>query len=335
MTTLNICEWCDKEFESDKKSRFCCSECRKAYSNKKKIETCIKHYGVANPSQSKQIQNKKKKNCFEKYGVENPFQVIEIQNKMRNTLIEKYGVDNISKLTSIKNLKKQKSLEKYGTITPLQNENIKKKIVKTNRKNLGVDYPMQSEEVKNKSRQTCLKKYGVETILEDKHFREIGKQTCLKKYSVEHAMKLKETQIKAILTKQQNGSLKFSKEEESIYKCLCTKFKEVKRNYKSKEYPFHCDFYIPEIDTYIEYQGYWSHGKYSNTKIYGPYNPNNPEHLLLIKTWKEKFDKNTFKRAFNVWTISDPLKRETAKKNNLKWLEFFTVSDFNDWFNTI
>jgi len=34
--------------------------------------------------------------------------------------------------------------------------------------------------------------------------------------------------------------------------------------------------------------------------------------------------------AINVWTVRDPLKRETARKNNLNWLEFFTLDEFLD-----
>ena len=40
-----------------------------------------------------------------------------------------------------------------------------------------------------------------------------------------------------------------------------------------------------------------------------------------------------YKNAIDVWTRRDPLKRKTAKENNLNWLEFFTIKDFEDWFN--
>ena len=46
--------------------------------------------------------------------------------------------------------------------------------------------------------------------------------------------------------------------------------------------------------------------------------------------------KNTkkYQQAINVWTISDPLKRETAKKNNLNYLEIFSCNE-NDILNQI
>lgn len=43
------------------------------------------------------------------------------------------------------------------------------------------------------------------------------------------------------------------------------------RNYNNKTtYPYSCDFYIPEIDYFIEFQGSWVHGKH-------PYNPSSTE----------------------------------------------------------
>ena len=42
-----------------------------------------------------------------------------------------------------------------------------------------------------------------------------------------------------------------------------------------------------------------------------------------------------FLRAIDVWTISDPLKRKTAKKNNLNWIEFFNMEQFMEWYNQI
>lgn len=50
-------------------------------------------------------QNKTKKTCLKKYGVENPSQIEEIKEKKKNTFVKNYGVDNIFKSKEfIKNL---------------------------------------------------------------------------------------------------------------------------------------------------------------------------------------------------------------------------------------
>ena len=107
----------------------------------------------------------------------------------------------------------------------------------------------------------------------------------------------------------------------------------IERQYKSELYPFHCDFYIPELNLYIEYQGYWTHG-WNLNKPYGPYDPSNLEHQYLVAKWQKRLNKGheTYANAIHVWTVSDPLKRQTAKDNNLNWLEFWTFDEFIEWY---
>lgn len=33
-----------------------------------------------------------------------------------------------------------------------------------------------------------------------------------------------------------------------------------------------------------------------------------------------------------MWTKNDVRKRKAAKKNNLNWIEFFTMDEFMSWF---
>ena len=151
-------------------------------------------------------------------------------------------------------------------------------------------------------------------------------------FSIEKELQRKQ---KEYITKKKNNSFNTSKDEDYIYKCLYSKFKSVKRQYKSKKYPFHCDFYIPELDLYIEYQGDWSHGKYKR-KIFGSFNKTLNEHLDLLNLWKSKAKpRNRYEQAVNVWTKRDPLKRQIAKENKLNWIEFFTIEEFENWFKNL
>ena len=53
------------------------------------------------------------------------------------------------------------------------------------------------------------------------------------------------------------------------------------------------------------------------------------ELLNKLEVLKEKSKISVFyKTAINVWTVRDVEKRETAKKNNLNYLEIFSI-DFN------
>lgn len=197
---------------------------------------------------------------------------------------------------------------------------------KTNLNIFGTENPFQNEIIKYKIKNKNIKTYGVEYISQTKYFKDKYKKTCMEKYGVDNYAKTKECKIKEYNTALKNKTIGKSKEEDEIYKLLCLKYNLIKRNYVCELYPFRCDFYIPKIDTYIEYQGFWTHGK---EPYIGTFEQKN-----IIKLWKSK---NTpqYKKAISDWTIKDVLKRETAKKNHLKYLEFFNKKDFMDWYNGI
>lgn len=130
-------------------------------------------------------------------------------------------------------------------------------------------------------------------------------------------------------SKRKNNTFNTSKYEDIIYDKLKDCFGVVLRQYKSEEYPFHCDFYIPCIDTYIEYQGMWVHNNH-------PFDNKNKNDLILLNEWKEKSKKSKFYSiALKVWSISDVQKRQTAIDNKLNWFEFFNIEQFDKWFEQI
>lgn len=266
---------------------------------------------------------------MEKYGVENLATLPEIQEKARQTKLKKYGRDNVGQFGTKEHNDSIK--EKYGVDHISQNEEIKNKIKQTNLKRYGVENVFQLVENQEKSKQAIIDKYGVKSascvpeIAEKmkegrKRWRESPEYPEKRKLMTEHSWE----------TRKRNGTCNTSKTENKIFELLKQKFTDVKRQYKSTLYPFRCDFYIPEKNLYIEYQGYWSHGKQ-------PFNESNNEHLNILHTWEKRMrTKDTsYANAIEVWTIRDPLKRQTAKENNLNWLEFFTLKQFMEWYNNL
>ena len=127
-------------------------------------------------------------------------------------------------------------------------------------------------------------------------------------------------------TRQKNGTFNTSKPEDNCYNLLLTKFEVVNRNYKSKEYPYLCDFYIPSLNLYIECHFHWTHGThpYMGTK----------EDLKIIDFYKTKH-KKYYDIAIYVWSILDVKKLQIAKENKLNYLSFYTENDFISWFETL
>lgn len=140
-----------------------------------------------------------------------------------------------------------------------------------------------------------------------------------------------EAKEKAIQSKIRNGTFggRNSQQQKQLYHLLQEKYNEVYTDYKTPQYPFHCDFYIPSIDLYIEYQGYVTHG---DGLFHCPYNSANIEHLKHVK-WLQDHKPYKWKDIIDTWTIRDPIKRNTAKNNGLNWIEFFSIKEFMEWYN--
>ena len=133
-----------------------------------------------------------------------------------------------------------------------------------------------------------------------------------------------------------NKSFNISKPQAIVLKKLKDKFNIVKSEYMSDLYPFKCDFYIYDIDLYIECHFHWMHGN-------EPYNANNEKHKRILNFWNLKLQEainkgikhSQYKHAIDIWTVSDPLKLETFKKNKLNYKIFYTINDFYKWFDDI
>ena len=243
-----------------------------------------------------------------------------------------------------KKLKEQLFLENYGVTNPSQLDNIKEKKKETTLLHYGVDNPSKNNEIKNKKAEkqkettnkrfnTNIQKYGVPvTSMLDSTKQAVSKKlkgrvspTKGKHFS---ECKLLQKLKKEYITKKKNKSFKNSIAENIIFNKLQKKFQNVQQQYYSEEYPFRCDFYIPDLNLYIEYQGTWTHGG-------KPYQGMDTD-LAKLEIWKEKAKSSKFyENAINTWTIRDPLKREIATQNNLNWIEFFNETEFLQWYEAI
>lgn len=224
----------------------------------KKKQTCLKKYGVKNPSQSELIKKKKIQTSLEHYGVPYSAQAIEVKNKIKQTNLNKYGGMPLNSIT-VQNKYKDTCLKRYGFENASQAESIKKKKIQTSLKHYGVEYYSQSEEYKN----------HIDSIMN-----------------------------KSISTKKKNNSLRCSKIELQFKDWLNEHNINYIYQYKSDKYPFNCDFYFPDKDIYLEIQGYWHHGpgpydpsNKDHQEILNKLierSKNSQNHLDAINTWTVK-----------------------------------------------
>lgn len=211
------------------------------------------------------------------------------------------------------------NLEKYGSISPFGNKEIKEKIAKTVESRYGCSHVTRSSKIRQKIQQTCLERYGSITPFGNKEVQE----------KIAEAFATGTPQQKCHDTKSLHGSHNISKDEDIIYKILLEYFSadNIERQYQTLKYPYPCDFYIKSLDLYIEYQGTWCHGN-------EPFNPHNRLHQEIVNRWASRHTEYS-DYAVKIWTQRDPEKRKIAKENNLNWVEFFDIDQFNNWLNSL
>ena len=271
-----------------------------------------------------------KETCQEKYGVSNCFASDEKKQKIKETNLKRYGVDNPHKNKQVIEKTRNTCLERYGVLNGGGTPEAIKKIKQTKLERYGDENFVNVE----KCKQTKFEKYGNPNYTNmDKNIK-----TCKAKYnvdywfqSIEYKSNIKEYQRKARQTKIKNNTLVNSKLESMAYNLLKKYFSDIKCQWKDDEkYPYNCDFYIPEIDTWIEIQGFVTHGPEQ-------FDENNIEHLEKVSILKQKNmahktpNKNLYFEIIKCWTELDVKKRNMAKRNNLNYKEFWNIEQLKEW----
>ncbi len=170
-----------------------------------------------------------------------------------------------------------------------------------------------SDEWKNSIEKGVEKKHGVKNYFMTKEFKEL------------HYELSDEVRAKKYKTHKANHTFNASEKENDAYRLLLQKFDEsdILRHHSDERYPFSCDFYIKSIDTFIEYNGTWTHGGH-------PYDENNEEDLRKVRTWKSK-KSQFYENAVVNWTIRDPEKRRVAKETGIRLLEFWNLGEIREY----
>ena len=226
--------------------------------------------------------------------------------KNKQTKLERYGVDCNFKDPNLRKQYEQVKLKKYGSVNNYQ----KGKQTKLEK------YGNENYNNLEKYKQTCLEKYGVDNGAKSIKSKQKQRDTFLRNYGVDYYTRLDEQKQKSYITKKKNKTFSSSNIEKLFEVYLIENNIKYIYQYRSKEYPFNCDFYIPKFDLYIEIQGNWCHGNH-------PYDPEDENDRDTILLWESRGTKY-YNNAIEVWTKRDPLKRKIAKDNNLNYLEVFT-----------
>ena len=338
-----VCKWCGGHvsFNGYHKgsmyySACCCSSCHAKYTKDKRFKTNIKKYGRKNFGSAEKV----KEYWINNYGVDNPAKTDFVKRKMRETNLRKYGFNCSSKSEIVKEKSKQTCLKRYGVEYPGQIEEAKEKSKKTCLEKYGSEYYIGSKDCLEKTIEFSKQNYNVDWFTKSKEIKNKAKETMLRRYGVEYSMQIPknkeymsylmssyEMQERRYNTMKRNHTFNSSSTEEEFFLYIKSRFPKVIRQYKDKNrYPYFCDFYIPELDYFIELQGYYTHGKH-------PFDPNSNEDLQLIEYYKKKYGEDC--QLITIWSIKDVEKRECAKRNNLNFKEVWSLEDGKNFVNDL
>ena len=292
----------------------------------------LEKYGTDNPSKRENFKEILKESNLKKYGVSSTNQLQFVKDKKKETCQKNFGVENPSQSKKVQQKKIETFLSRYSKTSYNNPEQTKKTCLKR----YGVSNCSKVADFVEKKKKTCLERYGSENFMKSKFGKSKHRKNFLSKYGVSNPSKLDVIKEKKYQTKKKNHTFNSSKIELEILTLLKTKFPDVKSQYKDPRYPFACDFYIPSLDLFLEFQGTWTHGGH-------PFDETNPKDLELLELWKKKSEelnqrnqrKVFYLAAIETWTIRDPLKRKISKENNLNFKEFFSKKEFEDWFKEL
>ena len=299
--------------------------------------TNLERYGTTTASKCEKIKKKTLKTMQERFGGNAPICNDKVKNKIKQTNLIKYGVEYIGKSKEIQNKIKKTCLEKYGVSSVMETTLFREKSKQTCLEKYGVESIGKVKEIQDKAKNTVLERYGTENPFSSHEVQKKIRHTMIEKYGVEYPCQSPELQKKIHETMKKNNSYRKSKPEELIFQLLQVKFENVDRQHREDRYPYLCDFYIPELDLFIEYQGHQAHGPH-------PFNPKSKEDMKRLKLWQERAKEKLkggngrttqYTGYIRQWTKTDPKKREIAKKNGLNWIEFFSLDEFMEWYERL
>ena len=338
-----VCKWCGGHVSfngyhkgSMHYSACCCSSCHAKYTKDKRFETNIKkygrknfgsaekvkeywisHYGVDNPAKTDFVKKKMRETNLRKYGFNCSSKSEIVKEKIKQTCLKRYGVEYTGQIEEAKEKSKKTCLEKYGSEYYIGSKDCLEKTIEFSKQNYNVDWFTKSEEIKNKAKKTMLRRYGVEYSM----------QIPKNKEYMSYLMSSYEMQERRYDAMKRNHTFNSSSTEEELFLYIKSRFPKVVRQYKDKNrYPYFCDFYIPELDYFIELQGYYTHGNH-------PFDPNSNEDLQLIEYYKKKYGEDC--QPITIWSIKDVEKRNCAKSNHLNFKEVWSVEDGKNFVNDL
>lgn len=352
---------------------YCSNSCANSGNSKKSQKTKLGKYGSVNNSK-KIVETFKANHGEDGYSIQmkliqanmTPEQKRIANKKRMKTYNERYGVNGRSDRmkTVWSELTEEEKNERNEHIKQTKTERHGEDYGKYNAYitsyhcmlKHGVSHYMKVPELRELADDKREQTTGYRCSLSDPSVRAKAEETCLKNNGVRYGILLPEVQEKLrsseiqqkkYQTHKKNNSFNSSSKEDEIGKYILSIFPNTIFQYNDSRYvnaktliPYNCDYYIPELDLFIEYQGSQYHHNH-------PFDKTNPDDLNEINRLKERSKSlheqlensdnrnNQYDNIIECWTKRDVLKRESAKLNNINYLEIWPNDNYKKIINDL
>jgi len=205
--------------------------------------------------------------------------VEEVKRKAAETLEKNFGVRNPGQSEEVKRKMKATCLERYGVEYVFQDSEFKRKTKETSNVIYGVDHASKTPERRAQFR---LLRKNPEFIQKarDAMVRKYGHHSAWGVRELRTKIESKEAQAIRHETMKKNGTYGKSSGENELYLILKAAFPETRRQEKVESWAI--DFYVPEIDAYVNYNGDYWHGRGKPYELLS--SSANPRDAVILET---------------------------------------------------
>jgi hypothetical protein len=222
--------------------------------------------------------------------------------------------------------KKETQLKNWGTENCYDSDKYKQLM----KEKYGVEYTIQRQDIKDKRKNTLIEKYGTDVLYDIPGVREKVQNTNKEKYGYPCVLVSPSIRLLAHDKLNQNAKYGTSEQETEIYNWLIQLGYNVERHHMDDIFPYNVDFYFPDYNLYMEYQG----SQYHNGRAYLG-NKDDIKEVEELKTKDIERNKITnkdtqYQGIINTWTKWDVNKRNFAINNHINYLEIYDCKSIND-----
>lgn len=343
---------------------------------KKRAVTNIERYGTEHPILNEHVNSQRKQTIMERYGVDHHMHLDQTKEKLKNTCLERYGVYQYSQTPEFMEKFKKTNLERYGVEYPMQNTELVQKLKNNNLEKYGVSCQLMAPLIKEKSDKVKIEKYGTIYPYQNPEFKRTIDDSLFDKYGVKNVQRINYTDygkqifdnIEKFAEDLKQSQILEMAEKINCHPAVVYKFCSVNNielpviqrqrqeieisnfldyhnlrflcNDRSTIGGKELDFYLPDHDLAIEFNGVYWHGEMmgkTRNYHYEKWKKCEDQNINLLSIWEDDWEvehkKKLWKNKILYMCNKSDLSRIYARKCDIVQLSYQDTKAFLDQYH--